>query len=353
MSFKQLITGCALLATLSMAATQVHATQSFRLAWSLYPGYMPWDYASEAGIVNRWADKYGIEIEIVQINDYVEAINQYTAGEFDAAMMATLDALTIPAASGMDSTSIAVIDYSNGNDVIIMRDGESLNDLAGKRINIIEYSISHYFLIRALEQVGLSERDVTLVNTSDADMVSLFAHPSTQAIVTWNPMASDILQQPDAVNVYDSSQMPGELTDSIVVNTATLEKHPELGKALLGAWFETMAIMQGDDAEAVQAREAMGIAAGTDLAGYEQQLEATYLFYSPEEVANLMAEQQLQDTMANIASFSFERGLLGSGQDLSETIGISYPDGSVWGNADNVTLRFNNEFATLAAEGAL
>ena len=36
-----------------------------------------------AGIMEKWAEKYGIEIEIVQINDYVEWINQYTAGAFD------------------------------------------------------------------------------------------------------------------------------------------------------------------------------------------------------------------------------------------------------------------------------
>ena len=44
---------------------------------------MPWAYAAEAGIVKKWADKYGITINVTQINDYVESINQYTAGKFD------------------------------------------------------------------------------------------------------------------------------------------------------------------------------------------------------------------------------------------------------------------------------
>jgi NitT/TauT family transport system substrate-binding protein len=35
--------------------------------------------APSPGIVKKWADKYGIEIEVVQINDYVESINQYTS----------------------------------------------------------------------------------------------------------------------------------------------------------------------------------------------------------------------------------------------------------------------------------
>ena len=36
------------------------AKDQFRIAWSIYVGWMPWDYAAESGIVKKWADKYGI-----------------------------------------------------------------------------------------------------------------------------------------------------------------------------------------------------------------------------------------------------------------------------------------------------
>ncbi|WP_028238150.1 putative urea ABC transporter substrate-binding protein [Stutzerimonas azotifigens] len=344
---------CAVIACLGLLSGMLHAAEPFRLAWTLYPGYMPWDYARSAGIVDKWARKYGIEIETVQVNDYIEAINQYTAGGFDACMMATLDAMTIPAAGGVDSTVVAVTDYSNGNDVIILKEGDSLEDLRGKQVNLIEYSISHYFLARALESVGLSERDLTLVNTSDADMVALYAQPSVEAMVTWNPMASDILERDDATNVFDSRRMPGELTDSLVVRSETLAKHPELGKALTGAWFETLAIMGRDDAEGRAAREAMGIASGTDLEGYERQLADTHLYDEPASVAALMSDRALQDSMASIARFSFDKGLLGSGARSAEEIGIAYPGGRIWGNAGNLKLRFDDSYVRQAAAGQL
>ena len=69
---------------------------SFKVAWSIYVGWMPWDYAQQSGILKKWADKYGIKIELTQINDYVESINQYTAGKFDACVMTNMDMLTIP-----------------------------------------------------------------------------------------------------------------------------------------------------------------------------------------------------------------------------------------------------------------
>ena len=63
------------------------AKDSFKSAWSIYVGWMPWGWAADNGIVKKWADKYGIEIDVVQINDYVELINQDTAGGFDGCVM--------------------------------------------------------------------------------------------------------------------------------------------------------------------------------------------------------------------------------------------------------------------------
>ena len=46
--------------------------------------------------MKKWADKYGIDVEIVQINDYVESINQYTAGAYDGCSMTNMYGLSIP-----------------------------------------------------------------------------------------------------------------------------------------------------------------------------------------------------------------------------------------------------------------
>ena len=47
--------------------------KEFNIAWTIYVGWMPWPYAAETGIVKKWADKYGITINVTQINDYVES----------------------------------------------------------------------------------------------------------------------------------------------------------------------------------------------------------------------------------------------------------------------------------------
>ena len=116
---------------------------------------MPWGYLEESGVMDKWADKYGIDVEIVQINDYVESINQYTAGQFDGVSATNMDTLSIPSGGGVDTTALIVGDYSNGNDAIIVKGDGDLKSLAGKTVNLVELSVSHYLLARGLDSVGL------------------------------------------------------------------------------------------------------------------------------------------------------------------------------------------------------
>lgn len=329
------------------------AKDKFRVAWTIYAGWMPWDYAAQSGIVKKWADKYGIEIEVVQVNDYVESINQYTAGSFDGCVMTNMDALTIPAAGGIDSTALIVGDFSNGNDGIVLKKKGKLADIKGQKVNLVELSVSHYLLARALETVGLSERDITVVNTSDADMVSAFGSADVTAAVTWNPLLSEILAMPDTHKVFDSSQIPGEIIDLMVVNTEKLAKHPALGKALVGAWYEVMATMSKDDDKGKAARLHMAKASGTDLPGYDAQLATTRMFYNAGEAVEFTKSGKLVDTMQLVAQFSFDHGLLGEGAKDAGTVGMAFPGSKTMGSKDNVKLRFDATYMAMAAEGKL
>jgi len=343
----------ALLLTSLLAPGALLAKDSFRIAWSIYVGWMPWDYGAQSGIVKKWADKYGITIDVVQINDYVESINQYTAGAFDGCVMTNMDALTIPAAGGVDSTALIVGDFSNGNDAVILKDKSKLNAIKGQQVNLVELSVSHYLLARGLEGAGLSERDIKVVNTSDADLVAAFGAGGITAVVTWNPLVSEILAMPGTHKVFDSSQIPGEIIDLLVVNTETLKANPALGKALVGAWYEIMGIMSKDDEAGRAARAAMGKASGTDLAGYDAQLASTRMFFEAKDAVAFATSPDLPKTMEHVAQFSFDHGLLGEGAPDAGFIGIALPDGKVLGSTDNVKLRFDAVYMGLAADGKL
>ncbi|MCA8884023.1 MAG: putative urea ABC transporter substrate-binding protein [Rhodobacteraceae bacterium] len=336
----------------SLGPAMAEQKTDFKLAWSIYVGWMPWGYLEDSGIMDKWADKYGITVDIVQINDYVESINQYTAGEFDGVSATNMDTLSIPAGGGVDTTALIVGDYSNGNDAVILKGDGSLADLAGKPVNLVELSVSHYLLARGLDSVGLSEADLaSVINTSDADMIAAYATSDVEAVVTWNPLVSEILgSNPDATNVFDSSKIPGEILDLMVVNTETLADNPDFGKAVAGAWYEVMGLMAAGDEAALSA---MAEASGTDLAGYKAQLAATQMFFDPASAVAQASSPEMPATMTAVAEFLFDKGILGEGAPSPDFVGVAYPDGTVTGDQNNVKFRFDASFMQMAADGVL
>ena len=334
----------------SQAAQKDH----FSVCWTIYAGWMPWEYAGSQGIVDKWAKKYGITIDVVQLNDYVESINQYTAGQFDGCTMTNMDALTIPAAGGVDSTALIVSDFSNGNDGIVLKGaGKQVSDLKGMDVNLVELSVSHYLLARALDSVDLTEKDLKVVNTSDADISAAFNTDQVTAVTTWNPMLSDIKAKPGVSEVFNSSQIPGEIMDMMVVNSATLKDNPALGKALTGAWFEVVELMNGNNAAGNSALEHMAKASGTDLAGFQAQLDTTKLFATPREALDFATSKQLPETMRKVAEFSFQHGLLGEGAKDTSAVGMAFANGVTSGDKGNLKLRFDPTYVQMAADAKL
>lgn len=348
-----LIVGALIVASCSQAPNPpTEQRKEFSIGWSIYAGWMPWPYAQQAGIVKKWADKYEIKINVVQVNDYVESINQYTAGKFDGVTITNMDALTIPAAGGKDTSAIIVGDYSNGNDGILLKGANSLADIKGRQVYLVELSVSHYLLARGLETAGLKSADVRTVNTSDADIVGAFSSPAATAAVAWNPQLSVMKGEPGAKEVFNSAQIPGEILDLMVVDTATLKANPNLGKALAGIWYETVALMKRQDTQGKEARAAMANLAGTTPEEFDAQLSTTFLYSDPKAAVAATTAPALATTMTMVRDFSFSKGLF-KGASSADAVGIAFPGGRTLGDPQRVTFRFDESFMKLAADGKL
>lgn len=327
--------------------------KDFSIGWSIYAGWMPWPYAQQAGIVKKWADKYGVKINFVQVNDYVESVNQFNAGKLDGVTVTNMDALTIPAAGGKDTSAIILGDYSDGNDGIVLKNAATLADIKGRTVYLVELSVSHYLLARGLSTVGLKLSDVKTVNTSDADIVGAFANPSATAAVTWNPQLTEMARLPGAKRAFDSHQLPAEILDLLAVDTATLKANPNLGKALAGIWYETIGLMQQKDAAGAAARAAMAKMAGSTPQAFDAQLATTHLYATPTDAVAAMSSADLAGTMTKVRDFSFAKGLFGAGAKSADAVGIALPGGKTLGDPANVKLRFDPSFMQQAAAGKL
>src|SRR5579863_3719682 len=199
---------------------------SFVVGWSVYVGWNPWQYMAKSGILKKWADKYNVAIR-VQRFDYAPSLDAFVAKNIDACAMTNMEALDMPAAANIDTTSIITGDYSNGNDAILTRRDLKLNQLPGRKVLLVEKTVSEYLFERAMTLNGLEDdiKKVKLVNTSDSDIATAFIGDTSQdAVVTWKPMVSQIARQNGVKTLFNSSRIPGEIMDLMVVRTDILNR---------------------------------------------------------------------------------------------------------------------------------
>lgn len=327
------------LMVLSITGVSAEDKKNFKIAWSHYTGWEPWAYADHAGILKRNADKEGIAIKLDLINDYVESINLYTSGAYDGCVMTNMDALTIPAVGGVDSEVIIVGDYSNGNDGIVTREIDSVKDLKGQKVKLVELSVSHYLLARALEINEMKEKELELINTSDADIGALFVSDTSKgATVTWNPILMQLRNVPGAKLIFDSSKIPNEILDLMVVKT---DAPASLKRALVRTWYETLEEMKNND----KAIAFMAKNSGATPAEFKAQMKTTHFYPTREEAKTFINSSKLPEVMNYVRQFSFAKGLFGSAIKSVDGVGIKIQD-TVLGSKDNVKLRFTDKYLT-------
>ncbi len=345
---KLILTALLLLTSLPLAAQK----PTFTVGWSIYVGWNPYYYMDKSGILKKWAEKYGINIK-VQRFDYAPSLDAFVAKNIDACVMTNMEALDMPAAAGVDTTAIIAGDYSNGNDAILVRNGLTLAKLPGKKVMLVEKTVSQYLFDRAMTINGQKDliKKVVMMNTSDSDIATAFiANKSQEAVVTWKPMVSQISKTPGVTSVFNSSQIPGEIMDLLVVRTDVLAKPDgqKFAKAIAGAWYEVMSKMNND-------KVLTDIAAGSQdtLASYKEQLSTTKLFSTPQSALQFAGAPDLKTKMDLVRQFCFTHQLLGDKTKSVDDVAIKYPDGSVQGKPDRIRFRFDNAYMLQAASGKL
>lgn len=345
------IIACFMMISTTFAETAKTKLPVVTLVWSHYIGWEFFAYLKSSGILDKWGQKAGVKFEVKLVNDYADSITQFTTGAVDAVAVTNMDALINPAINGVDSTFVIVGDTSNGNDGVLYKskspnDPFSLKDI--RKVLLVTPSVNPYLLWRALQMQGLTDKGIVLKNTSDADIGTAFetGNPGL-VVVTWNPILMKAKSVKGAKLLFDSSQIPGEIIDGLIVKTSMPE---EVKKALVGAWYECMKIMT----EAGPARDKLiahiSQSAECSVGEANAQLKTTSLFLEPKQALDFVSDPKLKDTMRLVQEFTFTHGL-NNGMPV-DSIGIETPSGVV-GNPENIKLRFVDKYLKMAIEGKL
>lgn len=343
---KRLLSIISVLAVTVLTFGQAAAADTTRIAWSHYTGWEPFGIMESTGILDKYAKKYGTDVEMVFVGDYVDSITLYASGQFNGVAVTNMDVLAIAGVGGRHSTSLVVGDYSNGNDGLVLKGVDSVQDIKGSTVNLVEYSVSHYLLARCLEKHGLDISDITPENTTDADIPALVESSDRAVAVSWNPMLMTIRNQAGVTIPCTSAEFPGEIIDMLVVGD---EVSPAARKAIVAAWYEVMSLIKAGDEDII---EALAEQAESSVADFNTQLSTTKMFYDPAEAVVFTSSDKLPEIMKSVINFSFNAGVY-DGVDSVDEIGVRFTDGSVLGDENNIMLDFDTTYMGMAAEGKL
>ncbi|MCI5163831.1 MAG: lipid kinase, partial [Candidatus Electrothrix sp. AX5] len=96
--------------------------------------------------------------------------------------------------------------------------------------------------------------------------------------------------------------------------------------------------------EKEEAIASMAQVSGGTVDEFKQQLATTAMFYKAADAATFAASAKPKETMEQVRQFSYEKGLYGESAPSADIVGISFDDGSVLGDKNNIKLRFTAKY---------
>ncbi len=211
---------------------------TLRIGISPWPGYEFIYLADQKGFFRE----EGLDVEIKQFSSPEEDIrNAFEQGKIDGMCNAIPDMLQSYVNSRQQPRIVLAIDYSNGADVILAKTPfKTLRDLKGKNIAVEPMSLGMIMLYRGAQMEGMKLEDFSLLNFSQAEMETALQENKADAVVTYPPVSLDILNRLGISVIFDSSKIPGEISDILVINAALLEKNPQIAPAIRRAWSKAL-----------------------------------------------------------------------------------------------------------------
>jgi len=300
---------------------------TFSLAWSEYPSWSTFGVAHVDKFINGKKGELGSLEEKWQVDvvlheaEYDACITMYGAGTVDAACLTNMDALN--PAIARPSTMILPTSTSHGADACIVVDSiKSIQDLKGKKVYGLEKTVSEYCFVRNLELAGEKEKDYQFSNMDPAAAAAAMQQKQdgVDGIMVWNPFVMETLSKRDDVKVlFDSTKIPGEIIDSVIMAQDSLAKEggEAFACAIIDAFYTIANRMNQPDT-----RNDTLIALGEKFSnlGLEAMntvVRQTKFISTPGEAITMFSSQELPQIMKRVIDFCVDHEITGRSPAVS------------------------------------
>jgi NitT/TauT family transport system substrate-binding protein len=274
------------LLALGLANCSSQPKTPLRIATNLWPGYETLYLARNLGYYDNKP------IQLVDYPSGTEEVRAYRNGEIEGAGL-SIDQALVLAATQKDLRIITVMDFSNGADVILGKPAiKDMKALKGKRVGVESTALGAFFLARALEKNGMTPKDVEIVSLELTEHERAYRENKVDAVVTFGPAKVKLLEA-GAKLLFDSSQIPGEIVDTLVVRTEAIANSADTIQSLVNGRFRALDYLENNPQDAAQR-----IAPRTKVSP-EQILSAFQGMIQPDLAANLKLLNQSDPTLVN------------------------------------------------------
>ncbi len=258
------------LAALTALGASVKA-EPLKIGYSDWPGYTVIEIAKQKG----WFKEAGVDVDLVWF-DYLPSLDAFAAKKIDSVMVVGTDAL-VNGANGAKSKIIALLDYSEGSDMIIGKPGvESIKDLKGQSVGIEVTLVEHLLLLKALEANGMKQSDVKLVKTPTNDTPQTLASGKVAAIGAWYPISGQALKQvPGSKKLFTSAEAKGLIFDVLSVDPTSYAKHKDDWAKVAAIYYKCVDYLK-DPATKDDAVKIMAAKVKADPEDYAKNIPGTH-----------------------------------------------------------------------------
>jgi NitT/TauT family transport system substrate-binding protein len=275
------------------------------IGFSAWPGWFPWQVAQEKDLFT----KNNVSVKLKYFDSYTDSLNALSTGNLSANSQTLNDTLS-SVSGGAKQVIVLVNDNSTGNDQIIAAPGiGSMADLKGRKVAAEQGTVDHYLLLLALRKAGLSEKDVSFTPLVTDQAAAAFVAGKVDAVGVFAPFTTTALGRSGSKALTTSADFPGAIPDHLVFTSQFVADHPTEVQAVVQTWFDTLAWIQANKAEAtgIMAKRA-GVSeadyksydAGTTIFTQAQNLEAfasggdaKHLDYQANQIAQFLVDTKL------------------------------------------------------------
>ncbi|WP_077212614.1 ABC transporter substrate-binding protein [Bacillus dakarensis] len=286
-----------------------------KIGFSALPSFYLWHLIEEKGFF----EEKDVEVELVWFPVYSDSLAALNTGKIDGNSQALLDTIA-PLAEGIDLKTVFIMDNSNGGDGLVASDGiTSIQDLKGKKIGTEIGTIAHFFMLTALNDVGLKESDIQFTNLSIADAGNAFLSGQLDAAGLWEPSLSKAVEKKGAHKLVSSADYPGLISDVFVVRGEVANERKEEVEKITAAWFEGIEYLKNhyDESIEITADAAEISTAELDLgmqgfrlftvdenqAAFKEGSSYESFYYTAEENAKFLKDLEFIDEIPDFSGF--------------------------------------------------